>query len=90
MAEIEGKIELDGVTTEFRIPDGGYPALYQQWGADTAELGKRVEFLYAVAMAAREHLGSEEEDKDSGCSCGEADSGAPGHEDHEEDPDGEA
>lgn len=52
--KITGKIEIDGVETEFLLPVDGGSTQYSQWGASTTVLGPRVELLEDLAVAAAE------------------------------------
>lgn len=52
--EIQGKLTIDGRTTEFILPVGDYSIKYSQWGADTLVLGSRVDLLEAMADAVAE------------------------------------
>lgn len=84
--EITGKINIDGVETEFIFhPDHGS---WSQWGGNTEQLGARVDYLDAMARGLFEDTDYYEQDNDGdpGCECGEADSDAEGHgSDHDED-----
>lgn len=62
MASITGKIDINGVETEFTIFQG---LGWQQWGGTTEQLGGRVNILEAmVAGLADESITLEDEDED--------------------------
>ena len=61
---VEGKMTIDGVTTEFHLSIDGY----SQWGADTMTLGDRVEYLAGMLNGLNEEgfFAEPEEDEDDG------------------------